>query len=274
MAFQRASDTDRSETNRTRIVVYGGSTAFCYNLAMQETWPLRLEHWLKQHRIIAEPEVLKAGDLAWSLGHAYVRAQREIPTIKPRFILLYSGINDKANFDRLKYFQGRDLANELAAGQTGVIDNNLAQANWWFGNSVVFKALNSVVLPQLHIFDFADRELPYDAAILENYKAVLKGFADLATANGATLIFVVHALSAEKSEIAIADQLRQNSDLAKTSYLSQDFARSLGAIVIDAQDMVNAHPAPNSLFDTIAYFSSKGADRLAEFIPKELSRYL
>jgi len=270
-AFQRGPDTDPDGTDsRLRIVAYGGSTTFSYNLLMEDTWPLRLEALLRENGFDGA-EVLNAGDVMWSLGHAYIRAQREIPELKPDYVILYAGINEAANYRRLRLNDGVDLAAALADGRHGLVNNDLMKANVLFRNSVVYKLFHHTITPAVLSLLSAEEEpprAPVPPAVYENYRLVLRDFMDLITANGARCIFLVQAMATKKTEKEAADDERAASEILQNSFLASDFARRNKAIVLDAQDAVLAAGVPpKDLFSsTGVHYSKKGAEVLSRFV--------
>ena len=179
LAFQRAEPTTvERPAEQLRIVAYGGSTTFSYNVPMNEAWPALLEKHLRAagHR---NAEVLNAGDVVWSLGHALVRARRELPALKPDFIIIYSGINEWSNHNRLKAYDGIDLAAELKKGRHGLIDNHLMKANFLFRNSLLYKAFHHKIVAfgqQARNADIDIHKVDFDPAIQVNYNLVLRDF--------------------------------------------------------------------------------------------------
>jgi len=82
--------------NALRIIAYGGSATFCYNLPTDLAWPIRLQEILrKQHN--AFDQVLNGGAIMWSIGHELTRAKRDLPRLKPDVVIIYSGVNEEVN---------------------------------------------------------------------------------------------------------------------------------------------------------------------------------
>ena len=139
LGFQRRGDTGLAARKKAlRIIAHGGSTTFSYNVPMDDTWPAQLERLLRTSGAV-DTEVLNAGDVMWSLGHALTRAKRELPKLRPDYVIIYSGINEGANYWRLKLNDGIDLGRKLAASKRGIINNDLMKASFLFRNSVVFR---------------------------------------------------------------------------------------------------------------------------------------
>jgi hypothetical protein len=272
LAFQRAEETkiDRP-AGQLRIVAYGGSTTFSYNVTMAQSWPALLENRLRDGGFKGA-EVLNAGDVVWSLGHAIVRARREVERLKPDYVILYSGINEWSNHNRLKTLSGVDLAAELAAGRHGAIDNHLMKANVLFRSSLLYKFVHFRILVPLSKPDDGHVDIhsaPFDPAIQRNYDLVLGDFIRLIRKAGATPVFVVQAIGRDFGSTAAADAFRRNSAAMRVSLAGADVARAAGALVLDAQDAVRAAGAPAArLFGpgSEVHFSVEGSKTLADFM--------
>ncbi len=272
LAFQRADATliDRP-AGQLRIVAYGGSTTFSYNVTMAQSWPALLEKRLRDGGF-AGAEVLNAGDVIWSLGHAIVRARRELERLKPDYVILYAGINEWSNHNRLKTLSGVDLAAELAQGRHGAIDNHLMKANFLFRNSLLYKLVHFRLLVPLSKPEDGEMDVhaaPFDPAIQRNYDLVLGDFIRLIRKAGAKPVFVVQAIGRDFPSAAAADNFRRQSAAMRVSLAGAVVARAAGAVVLDAQDAVRAAgtPAPR-LFGpgSDVHFSIEGSRILADYL--------
>ena len=118
LAFQRAEETriDRP-AGQLRIIAYGGSPTFSCIVNMAQSWPALLEGRLRDAGFEGA-ELLDGGDVVWSQGHAIVRAHREIERPRSDYVILYSGINEWSNHNRLRTLSGIDLAAKLAKNGT------------------------------------------------------------------------------------------------------------------------------------------------------------
>src|SRR5262249_41286562 len=134
--------------NALRIIAYGGSTTFCYNLPTDLAWPLRLQQILRaQHNESAQ--VLNGGAIVWSIGHEVARAKRELPQPKPAVVIIYSGVNEEANAALLKT-EGVSLEQALKDGKTGLFSRNVDQARWIKRNSVIVRYWDYVAAAWWH----------------------------------------------------------------------------------------------------------------------------
>lgn len=121
--------------NSTRVITYGGSTTFCYNLSNTQTWPAQLEGLMRSHadtpdaRFSREDQVLNGGAILWSIGHALARAQSDLPRLKPDFVVIYSGINEETNASYLNR-DNTPLSQFVANKEYGKFATNLDQNRW------------------------------------------------------------------------------------------------------------------------------------------------
>ena len=246
-----------------RVVTYGGSTTFAYNLPTGQDWPSQLEARLRSDDPTAQ--VLNAGDVMWSLGHINVRTREEFAALRPDYVFLYSGINEEGNADLLRS-EGVDFDAGVAAGDYGRFTHALVQANVLFRNSVVYKIFFFWVAPL-----FGDREQgalrearELDRAALENYRMILADVIDYWRANGARVVFVIQANGQ-------ADNPR-NVRLTRYSRLGAPVARAHGAIVLDGRDVVDAFDGPpGALFaSTGLHWNKEGSDRFAEYLYQQV----
>jgi len=251
-----------------RIITYGGSTTFCYNLSDENTWPARLERLLREHHH-PKDQVLNAGAIAWSLGHALARARRDIPLLKPDYVIIYSGINEDLN-SRALALQGVSLTQLVDAGDFGRFATNLDQNQWLGRNIVLVKLLDHLLAPWIQdaklgmapaVSDQEVSEEP-DPVILENYLQTLQRFLALARENGADAVFVLQTHGRNN---------RVNRYLTSYSRAAATSARAGGAQVVDAERLVASHDGePMDLFtESGVHYSALGADRLAHLIFEE-----
>jgi len=103
-----------------RIITYGGSTTFCYNLSNEDAWPLQLQKVLREKRNDSD-QVLNGGAIMWSIGHAHARGKKDIPALKPDYVMIYAGINEATNAGYLSS-QGKPLGELVRFRQTIPLD--------------------------------------------------------------------------------------------------------------------------------------------------------
>lgn len=248
-----------------RVIAYGGSTTFCYNLPSDETWPAKLERLLREYHN-PKDQVLNAGAIAWSLGHALARARRDIPALKPDVVLVYSGINEDLNARSLAA-DGVSIAKLVGEGDFGRFASNLDQNQWLRRNIVLVKLLDQLLAPWLRPANLmigpvaSDDEVAEEPkpVILENYRRTLENFLDLAREHGAQVVFVVQTHGRNN---------RSNRYLTSYSRAGADVAGTGGARVIDADTLVASYDGePMDLFTASGvHYSPIGATMLADLI--------
>jgi len=254
-----------------RLIAYGGSTTFCYDLGDAETWPARLEGLLRQTHHPSD-QVLNAGAIAWSLGHAFARARKDIPALAPDLVLIYSGINEDLNARALAA-EGVSIERLVRAGDYGRFARSLSQNSWLQRNSVVLKLLDHWLAPWVRDAGLgmappgSTDEVPTapDPAILENYLRTLEAFLDFAHEQGARTLFVAQTHGGNN---------KINAYLTSYSRAGIEVARARGALVVDAETLVASYDGdPMDLFSPSGvHYSPLGAQRLAELILTEALR--
>jgi len=258
-----------------RIIAYGGSTTLCWNLSTPDTWPARLEAMLREGTGQSCHQVLNAGDILWSLSHAYARAQIEIPELRPDYVVLYSGINEVGHAMFLKR-SGTPIDELVAKGEYGRIAPNLPQNFWLVRNSFAYKLLHKIFIYPLadHLRDADSKRwarllnteigpgnppLPPDPAILENYLHILENLIGFCRRYDSEPVFVIQASSV--STVGHDHMTAYSREGAK-------LAREFGVLVIDAQAIVTTYGGdPADLFRASGiHWSATGASLLAEAI--------
>ncbi len=259
---------DPKPAGAVRVIAYGGSTTFCYNLSDTESWPAKLEQLLRSMRHPAD-QVLNAGAIMWSIGHAFARAQKDIPMLRPDLVIIQSGVNETRNAVQLAA-QGVDLSSLVERGTYGAFATNLDQNRWFKRNVAVVRLFDYQVLPQLYRWNLISQrgtggvllkryDQPADPAVVHNYLEVLRRFIALVRAYGGVPVFFVQSHDGRyaSNEIRVA-----------YSKAGAELARKLGATVIDGWQLLDEYPGPaTDLFHQSGYhFSALGAERAAELL--------
>ncbi len=259
---------DPKPAGAVRVIVYGGSTTFCYNLSDTETWPAKLEQLLRSTRHPAD-QVLNAGAIVWSLGHAFARAQKDIPMLRPDLVIIHSGVNEIRNAVQLAA-QGIDLSSRVRRGEYGAFATNLDQNRWFKRNVLLVRVFDYQVLPQLYRWNLVPwrrtggvllehYDQPADPAVVHNYLEVLRRFVALVRAYGGVPAFFIQSHDG-----------RYTSNAVRVAYskAGAGLARELGATVIDGRQLLDEYPGPaTDLFFRSGYhFSALGAERAAELL--------
>ena len=257
-------------TGALRIIAYGGSTTFCYNLLNGETWPDELENQLRKNHN-TQDQVLNAGAIMWSIGQSYARAKRDIPALNPDYVIIYDGINDSANAQLLK-LEGKPMKALVEKGEYGLFSKNLDQSRWVKRNLALVRLMDYVVAPFLtrakeEANDHVDISIEPDPYVLDNYLHTLANFIRLAKANRATPVFLVQAHGHNN---------KLNEYLTSYSRSGIQTAAREGAVVLDAQVVVDCYRGrPMDLFHTSGvHFSRLGSQMLGEFLYRQINRYL
>ncbi len=255
-----------------RVITYGGSTTFCYNLADTETWPAKLEQLLRSTRHPAD-QVLNAGAITWSIGHAFARARKDIPILRPDLVIIHSGMNEIRNAAHLAA-QGVDLSALVRRGEYGAFATNLDQNRWLKRNVLLVRVFDYRVLPQLYRWHLIPRQAiggvllehydrPGDPAIEQNYLEVLRRFVALVRAYDGVPVFFIQSHDGRHAS---------NEVRAAYSKAGADLVRELGATVIDGWQLRDEYPGPaTDLFYQSGYhFSARGAERAAALLHRAL----
>jgi lysophospholipase L1-like esterase len=256
----------------TRTIVYGGSIVFCYNLNTDEAWPLQLEKHLRANHN-PNDQVLNGGAIAWSLGHCYRRAKRDLPVLKPDYVVIYSGINEPLN-RLIMLGEGQDLHDLIKEGKYGEITTNYDQSRWGKRNLAIVRLFEYVVNP---IFqkkaaqnrrdiggEFAiqkeNGQIPTtDSLLLKNYLHVLRDFIQLIKDNGSQPIFVIQAHAKTQEHMDFFTSFSENGGI---------LAREMGATVIDSKDIAQTYTGTwSDLFiESGFHFSKLGAEEIGKFV--------
>ncbi len=138
-AFRNKEDVfDPNPAGSLRIMVFGGSTTFGYNLADGDTFTEKLEQKLRKIQGLERTQVLNAGEICYSSGHSLIRIKRLVPKLKPDYVILDEGLNDILNAWVLNS-DGVSL-NALYETKTyGVLGKGYGQNRWLEWNSVILE---------------------------------------------------------------------------------------------------------------------------------------
>jgi lysophospholipase L1-like esterase len=254
--------------NALRVIAYGGSTTFCYNLPTDLAWPIQLQELLRQSHNPSD-QVLNAGAIMWSLGHEFARAKRDLPQLRPDVVILYSGVNEEFNAEMLRR-EGIDLQQALAQGKHGLITNNLDQARWLKRHSVIVRYWEYVGHSwfrrraagpeEMHVPAKASQDVTaFDSLVSRNFNATLAEFIALIRQHGGKPVYVV---------MGGLPEVGMNRRLLQYSSQGVDVARRLGVPVVDSNEIVESRSSERkALFtDSGVHWSERGAGLLANLI--------
>ena len=245
-----------------RLIAYGGSTTFSYNLPTEKTWPYMLQRRMREKLGDMAHQVLNGGVVLWSISHAYERAKRDIPVLKPDYVLLYAGINEESNALYLEA-SGPGIRKLVDRNEFGVAADNYIASSWLHRNSLLFKLFRKAFV-SVTGGDFGDAKSKLftgdtpDVHVMTNYVKVLESFVRLARKHGAELIFIIQASTEENPGL---------KRLTSYSRSGGDHVRPLGVKVVDARDMVRGYQGkPGELFESPIHYSEKGARVFADYL--------
>ena len=275
--FKDVKLPQKRDKNDKVLISYGGSTTYGYNINQKETWPYLLNKKicdLNSSEEICNDLVLNAGHIMWSIGHIYIKAKRDIPIIKPDYIIIYSGINEYSNYLHLKKNSKKDIDKMIENQNYGTVTQAY---NWWFirYNSIFLKILNYYGINPLkriiqkysnideqEIYKIAEKD--YDK-IYKNYIEVLKKIITFSNKNGAKVIYV--------SQISGIDT-KKNIFLTSFSQKATKEVKSLGVTVIDSMDLIKTYDENKAeLFsDSGVHFSKYGSELFADFLIQSISK--
>lgn len=133
-------------TNGLRVLAFGGSTTYGYNLADGDTYPERLEARLRSRPGWDRSQVLNAGRITYSAAQNLTLMRRLVPRVKPDYALLYEGINELYN----AWMLARDGVSLDSLGERcGVIGRSYDYNRWLLRNSILVRYLDYVVKARL-----------------------------------------------------------------------------------------------------------------------------
>lgn len=251
--------------NSIRVIAYGGSTTFCFNLETDEAWPIRLQEEVRKY---AGPksQVLNAGAIVWSIGHELARAKRDLPKLKPDVVILYSGLNEEANARNLAE-EGIKLKDVVDAGKHGVFATNLDQSRWLKRNSLIVRYIEYLNLFAPTGNPGPTPEYPIVPEVRENFNRTLREFIELIRQNGAKPLYVI---------MSGLPEIAQNRLLLRYSREGAAVAREMGVPVIDSNDVIRDYKGDKAdLFSASgAHWSALGATLLAKFIDEQALRIM
>lgn len=259
--FRNKEDVlDPKPPGSIRVIAYGGSTTFCYNLETDQAWPLRLQEELRKY---AGPksQVLNAGAITWSIGQEMARAKRDLPRLKPDVVILYSGLNEETNANHLK-LEGISLEKAVAEGKYGIFTTNLDQSRWLKRNSLIVRFLEYT-----NLFGPAPnyrpaRDYPIVPEVRDNFNRTLREFIALIRQNNARPLYVI---------MGGLEEIGPNRQFLRYSREGAKVAREMGVPVIDSNEVINNYKGDKAdLFaPSGAHWSALGAILLAKFIDEQ-----
>jgi lysophospholipase L1-like esterase len=250
-----------------RVIAYGGSTTYCYNLADGDTWPERLQARLRSRPGHERDQVLNGGHISWSLSHLYLQAKRDIPRLKPDLVILYAGVNETTNEGYLA-LAGQHPQRLLRERRFGVAATNLDQCRWLKRHSVTMRFLDYAIkskvkaaLPESRTLveaDHGDERVAgwKESWAWQNYAIVLRQMIDLVHRNGGQTLFVAEA----------GAKTFQDHGFLRFSAEGLQVARDCGAATCDPRPAFARSKSGNLFYETGVHVSPEGAQLLSSEI--------
>ncbi len=124
--------------NGLRVIAFGGSTTFGYNLNQDQTFTQQLQNSLRKEAGLEQSEVLNAGRIMFCSAHNLILMKKLVPKLKPDYAVLYDGINDYTNTTQL-LAEGQDIDNLMQEKKYGLIAKGYDQNRWLKRNSVIIR---------------------------------------------------------------------------------------------------------------------------------------
>ena len=264
------------------FIAYGGSTTFCYNLKQNEAWPYIFQEEMcntQKNNESCKFSVLNGGAVMWSAGHIYKKALKDLPIIKPNYLIIYSGINEYANYKNLRLIDKIDVNKSIKNKEYGLITKAY---NWWWirHNSIFEKIIHYKLLVPLknasitinnYVYKDKDNDenLKWNSAnnefpiTFDNYIGVLKKLINLAKKHDTQIIFLAQSQGLDTKKTIFVTSFSQKA---------KEKMNELGAIVIDSQEIFDEYNGDKKeLFsESGVHYSVKGADLLGKFLLTKL----
>ena len=283
MGFLNINDVVSPEKRNSEDIVfiaYGGSTTYSYNLEQNEAWPYLFQEEMckkKKNDGLCKFSVFNGGHIMYSIGHAYKRAKRDLPIVKPDYIIIYSGFNEYPNYQLLKPKDKINFDKSINNKEYGLIK----KFDYWYikHNLIVKKLLHYKLFDPLKnvIASLAENstnkiiriEKSNNATkdsfpiVFENYLGVLKKFINLAETHNTKVIFLVQSQGTDT---------KRNIFLTSFSQKAKKKVSELGAIVIDTNEIIDKYKGDKSelFYETGVHYSFKGSDLVAKLLFNKL----
>jgi lysophospholipase L1-like esterase len=222
---------DPKPENGLRIIAFGGSTTYGYNLTDKDTYTQRLQDRFRTEKNYEKTQVLNAGRIMYSAGHTLILMKRLVPLLKPDYVIIYEGINEYTNMLYLEW-SGVDLDKEN--GHYGLIAKNYDQNRWLKRNSVIVRYLDYAGKEIMEserekkyasqgerVFELPANELaPLHPWAIENYRYLMGQMLDFLRQEGVIPVVVRYACMQKDYHTTFGD-------------ISEQLAREKGVAVYD-----------------------------------------
>jgi lysophospholipase L1-like esterase len=256
-----------------RFYCSGGSTTYCYNLPADESWPQVFQDKLRRLPGHAADEVLNAGQICFSTAHEFILARRLVPHLKPDYVILFPGVNEGLNAERLAQKDGVDLDELLTQQRWGVASKSFGQANFWLRHSVLARFWDYKIktrFEQQAVAEYRRPEPPNTNPppealhpwVLANLERTLRDYLGFLRDQGCKVI-VIRFGDNDMESWYLRQGIRVWRDRAV------EVARECGANLCDVASVVDRHPERESLFiESGVHVTASGAELVAEELRK------
>ncbi len=242
-----------------RILAFGGSTTFGYNLADGQTYTEKLQEKLRTLPEFGKTQVLNAGRINYSAGHNLILMKRLAPQLKPDYVILYEGVNELQNAWVLQ----RDGVSLNNLGETyKVLGKSYDQNRWLKRNSTIVRLIDYYVKPRAEYIrqEIFERHRNSSTAKVEIHPWIIRNY---------RYVFeqIIRYLQEEKVKIIVVRYATfDHPELKAFADLSAEVAREKGVLICDMQSRFDQFGvnAGHLFIHTGAHVNSEGAKVLAQ----------
>ncbi len=253
--------TEQREPGTLRVLVVGGSTTHGINLTDADTYTAKLQKKLRQVPGYEKAEVWNAGVICYSAGHNLILTKRLLPKLKPDYVIIFEGVNERLNSWVMQSLDKVDLG---SLNEYGVIGKNYSQAGGLMERSILLKFASWFLIRQVEKFRahkviLEERRNSPEADPGEPHPWTVRNFDYLLR----EMIRAVRAGGAEPLVIRFASHRRP--DLRKFSDMSLQIAQEEAAPFLDAKKLfLKSGISPRELFIyTGVHVTPAGSELLA-----------
>ena len=277
------------------VICVGGSTTACLFLSDDQSWP-----WLLQQQLsdsVPQLWINNAGlDGHSTYGHLLL-LKEYILKLKPRYVLLLTGVNDvetgkPETFDQLSEntirFQSvgsfvKSLLNKTETGATifQLYSIRLAYKKGLIHKEVNFSSLPDTSLPAATSKQILAAQTPY----LAGYQKRLQQLIDLCKANSITPILLTQpslygAYTDPATGVVMNNKFLPLGDNARNNILQEQILETYNDVVRSFSnqtpviDLARLMPKNTALYYDFIHFNKAGAAKVASILTKELQPLL
>ena len=249
--------------NSLRIIAFGGSTTFGYNLADGETYTEKLESRLRRIPNYEKTQVLNAGRICYSAGHNLILMKRLVPLLKPDYVIIYEGVNEMMNTWALEQ---DGVSIDRLRSHYGAIGKSYDQNRWLKRNSIIVRFIDyyvksRIIIPRIGTAPKREnmerepivQQNQIHPWVIENYKYVLRAMIDFLQKENVTPVVVRYASWHYPQQKIFSD-------------ISAQIAKEKGVLLCDMASRFKqlGDKAEDLFIETGVHVTPKGADILAD----------